>query len=126
LAYALTVNLLESLLVLLLPLGLAFFLPRRWFYQNFLASAAALSMMLLGYLMLFIDWINEAEGYPKDLFVGSIAAGFGFLLLAIVLGNLPLPRKILASFAERASVFIYLSLPASLLSLVFILVRNLL
>src|SRR5687767_1339992 len=51
LAYMLVVNLLESILVLLVPLAMSVILPREWFYDHFKTRGVALVLFGLGFLI---------------------------------------------------------------------------
>src|SRR5262245_612327 len=51
LMYSLSVNLIESLLVLSLFIGISLLLPKMWFYDQFVARGTALGLLSLSYLM---------------------------------------------------------------------------
>ncbi len=124
-AYSIAFNFLESLFVLLIPILLSLLLPKKWFYDTFVARSASLVLLLLGYSMFLTTRFQQEEGYPKTLLMWSVFAMFVILLLVYILGKIPIVGKILEVFSDRAIVFLYLSIPISLISLLVAIFRNL-
>jgi len=124
-AYAMTMNFLESLSVLLIPVLLCLLLPKKWFYDTFVVRGTSLVLLLLGYSMFFTTRLQYEEGYPKDLLILTIFAIFVIALLVYVLGKIQIVHKALESLSDRAIVFLYLSIPISLISLFIVIFRNL-
>lgn len=124
-AYALAMNFLESLCVLLIPILLSLLLPRDWFSVTFVARGTALALLLLGYAMFFTNQLQYEDGYPKGLLILSIIVVFLIALLVYVLGRISIVCKILEALSDRAVVFLYLSIPISLVSLMVVVYRNL-
>jgi hypothetical protein len=127
LAYALAVNLTESLLALGAVLALAWALPGRWFRDLFVSRGAALSMGMLVYLMFLADRFKDKSAYPKlPLSAWTVPVALALIaLLAYGGGRFALARKVLEAVAERATIFVYILLPASVLSLIVILIHSL-
>jgi hypothetical protein len=50
-AYMVVVNLLESVLVLLVPILMSIILPQKWFYDQFKTKSISLVLLGLGYLI---------------------------------------------------------------------------
>lgn len=124
LAYSLATNLLESLVLILLPLGLHFLLPRR-FADSFVARGSALVILSLGYVAFLLTQFQSREDYPSDIIRLTPFVFIAILALAYLLGRISLTRKILENIADRAIVFLYIFIPASLVSLVVVLTRQL-
>jgi hypothetical protein len=124
-AYAMAMNLLESLCVLLIPILLSVALPQKWFYDRFVARGAALALLLLGYAMFFITRLQIEEGYPKSLLLWSVLALFVIALLVYLVGKVPIVCKLLETLSDRAIVFLYLFIPISLVSFLVVIFRNL-
>ncbi len=127
LAYALVVNLAESLLVLGAVLGLAWVLPSRWFRDVFVARGAALCIAGLGYLMFLADRFKDKMSYPAlPLAAWTVPAALAALALVVYLcGRFGVVRKALEGIADSATIFLYILVPASLLSLIVILFNSL-
>jgi hypothetical protein len=125
LTYVLATNLVESLLVLCGPLALAFLLPRRWFRDVFVARGAALSMAALGCMMFLADRFKDKIAYPElPLSVWAVPAVFALIAFAAYLGGrVPLVRSVLEAVADRVTIFVYILIPASLVSVIAILIR---
>ena len=124
-AYALATNLVESLAVLCVLYLLSLILPSSWFRDVFVARGAALAIAGLAYMMFLTYQFQLKSDYPSlplqawQLVVPSA----GIPLLAYVVGRVGLLRKVLESVADRATIFLYVTVPLSVLSAVVILVR---
>jgi hypothetical protein len=124
-AYAMAMNFLESLCVLLIPVLLAVVLPRQWFYATFVVRGTALVLLLLGYSMFFTNQLQYEAGYPKRLLVLTIFAICIIAFLVYILGKIPIVCKLLEALSDGAVIFLYLSIPVSLIALVVVVYRNL-
>jgi hypothetical protein len=125
-AYTQAWALLESLAVLLGFLVLARLLPAHWFRDRMLAQGSAL-------VLVSSAWASAAH-YGDSLLRSWGARGFGLVgvlyLVSIVgtgwwMSKSPRLQKLSGSLAERLSVFLYLYVPLSVLSLSVVVVRNL-
>ncbi len=125
LAYLLAVNLAESLVFLCGPLLLALILPANWFRDVFVARGTAFSLGTLGCMMLLAERFNNLNEYPElSLPMWQVlAAGAGIAALVYLCGRIALLRRMLEAVADRASIFAYLLVPLSLLSLMLVIVR---
>jgi hypothetical protein len=125
LTYSLATNLLESLAVLCAPLVMSLALPKKWFYDLFVARGAALAISGLAYMMYLANQFKTKDDYPsitlKHWTVGL--AMVGILLIVYLAGRLNLFRKVIELVADRAIIFLYISLPLSLVALVVVLFR---
>ncbi len=127
LAYALATNLAESLLVLSGVLALAWILPGRWFRDVFVARGAALCMAGLAYAMFLADRFKNKTDYPElPLAAWTVPLALSAIALIVYLcGCFGMARKVLEGVADRATIFVYILVPASMISLLVILVHNL-
>ncbi len=125
-AYALSVNLLESLVVLLLPLLICFILPRKWFYESFIARGSTLVILLLGYAMYFSNSFKSISdgSYPQALINWTPAILVAIILLVFAAGKIRIAIRIVEDFSSRAIIFLYILIPASILALLYIVIRN--
>ena len=124
-AYTLTVNLLESLVVLSVPVILSVLLPSKWFHERFLSRALILVTLGLGYMIFLDKQIQPYIPFPYEL-VKWTPVVFAFILaLVFVLDRFHVLGNLLAKLADSLTVFLYILIPASLLSLVVVLIRNL-
>ena len=124
-AYSLATNLLESIAVLCAPLVMSLALPKAWFQDKFVARGAALVLSGLAYMMYLANQFTTKDSYPSlTLKAWSLALAVVVILLIVYLaGRLNLFRNALEFFADRAIIFLYISLPLSLISLVVVLIR---
>ncbi len=126
LAYTITINLIESLIVLLAVLVVDVLLPKSWFYDRFVARGSMLAVSSLGYLMYVAYQFQQRAVFPQA-FIARLTIPVFFLILSLVFisGRWGVARKIMEELADRATVFLYLSIPISIVSLLTVIVRNL-
>jgi hypothetical protein len=118
------VNLLESIVVLLVPLLLAILLPKKWFYEQFVVKGVSLVLLSLGYLMFFYVDLIVGILSPWTLLRHVSAVGLIILGLVFLIERVGILNKIVFEFSSRAVVFLYIWTPVSIISLAVILVRN--
>lgn len=124
LAYTLVVNLLESLAVLCLPVFLSIVLPKKWYYDSFITRSSILTILGLGYMMYFAQRVSSVNPYPVSL-VRTTPWVFCVLLLAtFTLDRIAPLRRFVEGFADRSVIFLYLSIPFSLLSLLIFVIHS--
>ena len=125
-AYSMTTTLFESLLVLFGVITTAVILPRKWFAETFVSRGASLSLLVLGLMMYIADQFTTKENYPAELIRWTPAILVLIALVVYAIGRVQLARKIIEVFADRAIIFLYISIPISLVSLIAVLIRNIL
>ena len=113
----------ESLLILCLPLVLGLVLPRKWFLDAFVTRSVIVVFSVLGYAAFILTQFNSREDYP-----GSIIRLFPLVLLAslglaFLAGKIKPLTRVIDFFSEHATVFLYISIPLSLIALLVVLVR---
>ena len=123
-AYMMALNFLESLIILVAPLALSVILPRAWFYDRFVSRSVSLVLLGLGYLI----FLNR-NMYADDSFPWQLVRLMPFVLVAVLalvylLDRVPFIRRLWEELANRALVFLYISVPLSLISVLIVLVRN--
>jgi hypothetical protein len=122
--YMIAVNFFESLFVLIAPVIMSLFLPSRWFYNNFTAKGSLLVVLGLGYFMYFDNHLNSQTPFPLDLVYITPIIGGAILVIVFLLGSLQFINKILYEVTNRLIIFLYISIPVSILSLLVVLIRN--
>ncbi len=123
-AYALTTNLLETGLILLGLNLLAVLLPHRWFRASFVAQSFWLVAFGLAYLMGFASLLGKEAEYPAWMLTWSPLVFALIFLASLLLDRAPGARKLAERVADRLTIFLYLTVPLSLLSVLTVLVRN--
>jgi len=125
LAYLFTVNFIESGLAILAPVGLSVILPRRWFRNRFVTRGMLLVILGLGYLAYF-DWQIQADAaFPYALAKWTPLIALPILALVFLLDKIKWLGRILEELGDRLTIFLYIFVPLSALSLLTVLVRNL-
>ena len=123
LAYSLATNFLESLAVVLIPIFLAVVLPKKWFLDQFVARGAALILPGLGYMMYIAFQFQSKLDYPGNaLNLYSFVLGL-LVILTFLVGQVRFLSKALEFLGNQATIFLYLSIPISLLSILVIIIR---
>jgi hypothetical protein len=124
--YLLMTNFFESLLALFGIIAVSLILPQKWFREVFVSRGSALAASILISIMIFEYHFDKPSDYfykfplylPLILFVAGV--------LVFLAGWLRVVRKGVEIFSENAVIFLFISLPLSLLSLIVVIVRNLL
>ena len=128
-AYAFSVDLLESILALIGVLLLEFtlFLALRNNKEEFQSRSILIVLVVLissmARLILFQGYDDIQAFLNSELTWWAITLPLG-LVVAVVVSRMKWVRKILDSASERATVFLYVYLPLSLLSLIVVIFRN--
>lgn len=123
-AYAMAVNFLESVLVLLIPILLSLCLPIRWFHDQFVARGTTLVVLLLIALAQYLQVITGLQDIPPGMGRAVLLAMAGIVFLVFLVGRIGLLRKAVEEIASRAVIFNYIFVPLSALSLLVVLFRN--
>ena len=119
-SFAMLTNLLESLVVLILVLLPALVLPAGWFREAFTARGSVLAAASLGWMMFVADKFQIKADYPSALINGSPLVLAVIFALSVLVGMHPTLRKLIESVADRLTVFLFVSLPLSLLALIYV------
>ena len=125
-SYLITVNLLESLAVVSMPVILGLILPQKWFFERFVTKGVLLVSLGLGYMTYVASHINTDEPFPYTLFRWMPLAVLLTLILVFLLDRIKFLTKILEDISDRFVVFLFISVPVSVVSLLVVLVRNIL
>ena len=123
-SYMVVVNLLESVLVLLVPLVLSVILPRKWFYDHFKTRSVALVLFGVGFLIYLNRNLHADSPFPLTLVRWTPVAAVAILVFTYLADQVGFLRKILEELANRLTVFLYISIPVSAIALLVVLIRN--
>ena len=125
LSFSLVTALIDSLVILCLLMILAVCLPKGWLLESFVGRGGALAATAIAYMM-FVDMNFKHEMLFPELPVKAWLLALPILTVALIpyaTGRIPLLRKAVEAFADRATIFVYLMLPLSGLSIVVLVVR---
>lgn len=123
-AYMVVINLLESVLVLLVPLAMSIILPRKWFYDRFKTRSIALVLFGLGFLIYLNRNLHADSVFPLTLIRWIPVAAVLILALVFLVDQISFFRRLLEELANRLTVFLYISIPVSAIALLVVLIRN--
>ena len=123
-AYAMVVNFLESLLVLLVPVLLCILLPSRWFRDRFVSQATVLVVLLLASLMQYLVSITARQDIPPGMVWAALLTLAVIAFLVFLVGRIGFLRRAVEEIAGRAVILLYIFLPVSALSILVVLFRN--
>ena len=123
--YLLVTNLIESLIALFGVIVVSLILPQKWFRDVFVSRGSVLAATVLIAIAVFEYHFDKPADYfhKFPLYLPWILLLAG--LLAFFAGWIRILRRGVEIFAENAVIFLYISLPLSLLSLIVVVVRNL-
>ena len=120
--YTLVSDLFESLLILAAFVLFAFALPGKWLRENFIFRGGLSALSVLGLFVGLAHYNITLAQVSKYWFWAPV----GFVILHILFGKIR-PLKIgIEKLADATSIFLYLTVPFSLLSLLVVLIRNIL
>lgn len=123
-AYALAANFLESVLVLIGLNLLGMLLPRAWFRDGFVARSFWLVSPGLGYLMFFASRLGKEQEYPADMLRWMPLVTAACVVFSLLVGRLAPLRSVTERLADRLTIFLYLLVPLSVISLLVVILRN--
>ena len=123
-SYSITVNLLESLLVVSVPVVLSLILRSKWFFERFVARGVLLVLLGLGYMMYIGSHNNINEPFPYTLFRWAPLALLLILVLVFFMDRIKFLTRILEIVSDRLEVFLLISIPVSVISFMVVLIRN--
>jgi hypothetical protein len=123
-AYSMAINLLESIFVLLGVIAVGLVFPKKWFAEAFIARGASLSILVLGLMMYVANQFTYKEYYPTEMIHWSPVLLLLMGLFVYFLGRMEFLRTGIEFFADRAIIFLYISIPVSILSLIVVIIQN--
>ena len=122
--YTVAVNIIESLLILLVLLALSVILPSKWFSEEFVVKGSTLTLLTLGGLMVFNQTLFEDIVHPSVLLPKLLAFGAVTAFLMFLFGRIGFLKKTMEEIANRMTVFLYIWMPITAISILVLLVRN--
>ena len=123
-SYMIVTNLIESLILVAIPITFSLILPRKWFFEQFIAKGVLLLSLLLGYFLYVSQFINTEQDFPYSYFRILPIVFLVILALVFILSYIQPLTKFLEWLADKLEVFLILSIPVSAIALVVVLVRN--
>lgn len=124
-AYTAAFNLIESVAVLVLVSVLIFILPRSWGYEQFVPKGTLFVVATFGCLIYLNNIFSETSLFELSRRQWLLWLGVEGLALMLPLTRVPALCRLLEALADRFVVFLYIITPVSVLSLLFVLIRNL-
>lgn len=123
-SYMAVVDLLESLLVLMVPVALSIILPAQWFYDQFVVKGSSMVLLCLGSLMFYYDNLPGEILSPRELLLKLLGAALAFFIFMFLIARIGFLERFVREFSNRAVIFLYFWIPVSVISLLVVLVRN--
>ena len=125
LAYTLATNFAESLVVLGCLLLLALVLPKKWFRDVFVARGTVLVLAALGCMIFLAEQFTDKDAYPTFwLRIPTLLAVAAAIAVLVYLGGrIAVVRRVLEALADRVSIFTYVLVPLSVLSVLAVAFR---
>lgn len=126
LSYTVAASFLEGLTFLVLLLIVAFILPPTWFRDHFTPRGSAVTISLLGLIMLRDYWIVSENYFLKPMTTFGLVLAALMAILLFLTVKFSWMAKALSVLADRLTIFLYVFVPLSILSILNVLLRNLL
>jgi len=125
LAYGLAYNLLESLAILLVFLIFCFIFPAYIFKDRFVVRGTWLAVTLLGSILVYFKFYSSiGPDFLDYIYLWSGVTLPLAILAAFLGGRISFLQKAALWFSDRVIIFVYLLVPASMISIVVVIVRN--
>lgn len=109
--------------MLALPVLLTVLLPKKWFLDGFISRSVTMVIMGLAYMMYLANLFQGKEDYPSAEIQLAPIILLAILLAVFLIGRISILRKLIDGFADRAIVFLYISIPLSFLCLLVVLMQ---
>ena len=123
-SYLIAVNFFESLAVVSVPVIFSLILPRKWFYDQFITMGVLLVSLGLGYMIFVESHINEVEAFPYTLFQWMPLVFLAILVFVLFVGRIAFLKRVLEDISERFEIFLFISIPISVIAILVVLIRN--
>lgn len=118
--YVMSLSLLESLIFLAVLSGLCFLFPPSWLKEHFIVRGSSISFSLLAGMMVYWYFI-----FPDHSIISFVYILVWTVIVAIAVEKVKWMRLAALWLSERLTIFLYLYLPLSLISLIVVVYRNL-
>lgn len=127
LAYTLTSGLFESLSILGVLTLAAIILPGRLLRQDFIVRGVVIVVCLAGFGMAFLArYVRVGQGIVDVWGIWLIAAFSALAGMLFVTNRWPPARRAIVWLADQTTIFLFILMPLSIISLFFVLYWNLL
>lgn len=120
LAYTLSVNLFESLTFLVVILGFCIVLPPQWMRDDFIWRSSSIILLCLIYLMATLAQSTPLSSTPKYALFSLII----FIVTQFISTKTRVLRNFMNEFTDRSIIFAYITIPLSIVCLIYVLIRN--
>lgn len=120
LAYSFIANFLESIVVLGIVIVLGIILPENWLRGDFIVVGGVVVL----YFLIFNMFLLYNFVYLPQLGKSVVAALILFIIVQYVVRRLRLTRVTIETLADRSVIFLYMSIPATVVGFIVVLARN--
>ena len=124
--YVASVNLFESLTILAIIVVVFLLLPVKWGYDQYIIKASLMAAVGLG-ILAYRDYgvYPEKVFYELPLYQLAVFGTIEAFILVFPFNKIPILSRIVESLADRFVIFLYVTIPVSILSLTVVILRNL-
>ena len=121
--YTLLVNFLESLLLLFCLLLLCVLLPRNWFHAGFVFRGVSMSLFVLAYVIAMIVRRSQILVFSTNMALWFPVFFILVFVFVFLVERITFAKKLIVSFADNATVFLFITIPMSMLAFLVIAFR---
>lgn len=118
--YTAVINFLESMVILAIIVGLCIVLPGKWMRNDFIWHSSSIVLFTMVCIMIVLARSIPLPDVPKYIVYDLIV----FIAVQVVSVKTRSLRNFMREFTERSIVFAYIAVPLSLVSLIFVVIRN--
>jgi hypothetical protein len=125
-AYMAVTNLIETLLLFLLIVAVLFVLPPALTHEQWAVKSTLLAAVILGFLI-YRNYYYYPDKVLYEITRRQILALFvvDILILVFPFNKFPAVRKAIENLADRFVIFLYITVPLTIISIIVVIWRNL-
>lgn len=122
--YAMLADLVESLIILSVLLGICLLLPSRFLRDMFIVRGTLIMVCILGSMLVFLNYFTDLNAYMITALLWTAATVLVTVLVAVFTVRLNFVVKAATWLSDSMIIFLYIFMPITVLSLLVVLVRN--
>lgn len=123
--YAMVADLVESLIILFILLGVCIILPSRFLKDVFVVRGTLLVVCVFLSVSVFLNNYPDLNNYSGMFLPWSVITLIGAILIAFILPKISFIARAAVWLSDSMIIFLYIFMPVAALSLLVVLVRNL-
>ncbi len=122
--YSMLADLAESLFILFILLGICLISPAKVLKDTFVVRGTSLVVCTLASVFVFLNNFTDLNAYMNMALPWAVATILGAILIAFFATRLAFVGKAARWLSDSMTIFLYIFLPVTAISLITVIVRN--